>query len=136
MICFSFNCIFFLSQILNLFLALLLNSFASDSLKNKKEEVSRITLAIDKLKRWFWMAFNCCICRRRKCKVNSTESLRKNDKEKESSNIKPDIVMVVEDDDKISQIISLHDSGKGEHSKIYELPCIITLHNSVNCKIT
>ncbi|XP_072038467.1 sodium channel protein 1 brain-like [Amphiura filiformis] len=99
-------------MILNLFLALLLNSFASDSLKNKKEEISRLTLAIDKLKRWFWVAFNCCVCRRRKCKVGSTESLRNDEKEKDSTNIKPDIVMVVEDDDKISQIISLHDSGK------------------------
>ena len=54
-------------QVLNLFLALLLNAFASDTLDQKKDEAgdeSKLVLAFDKLKRWF-----CCCCPRFRGKV-------------------------------------------------------------------
>lgn len=81
-ICFTSYGIFLslICQILNLFLALLLNSFASDSLK-KEEEESRLGMAFAKLKRAFFaVCCFCCCClpRRFRNKVgDSSQSVQK-----------------------------------------------------------
>ncbi|XP_033633746.1 sodium channel protein 1 brain-like isoform X2 [Asterias rubens] len=115
-------------MILNLFLALLINAFASDSLKKKDEEENRIGLAIAKLKRFAIFIF-CCCCKefRRPSKIgvegSKDDAMIEAKGENGTDNTRKASVtkfMVVDEDDRISQI-SLDNGGQHYKSNGLEL---------------
>ncbi|XP_071488688.1 LOW QUALITY PROTEIN: sodium channel protein 1 brain-like [Diadema antillarum] len=71
-------------MILNLFLALLLNSFASDSLSNKETEESKLVIAVKKIGRWIMCCIRPCLCCKRFRNQNKVENSSENLKEVEA----------------------------------------------------
>ncbi|XP_022106176.1 sodium channel protein 1 brain-like [Acanthaster planci] len=73
-------------MILNLFLALLLNSFASDTLQKEETEETRLGQGVAKVKRWAKALFRMCCCKfRRSTKVGVEEKEMKDSKLNETN---------------------------------------------------
>ncbi|XP_077988400.1 sodium channel protein 1 brain-like isoform X2 [Glandiceps talaboti] len=108
-------------MVLNLFLALLLNSFASDSFKETKEDgPDRLKLGIQKLIR----IITCRKYRKSKVGPNEKRSLSKDskkatEKEKQSKKINED--NIEKEDDKISEISLTGENGKAKKEKVSDI---------------